>query len=187
MINMNRQMIDRKTRNEIIELWRQRENKASIQRKTGVSQPTIRKIIREAGLDENSYDASSFDDTSNLMQKLSRAENEHRTARSIDTSYRSGENQQSSIHIAPKDVFIINLEQNWPYRSNTTLQCLYNGAPIWKIPRLLKPMYNDHVISRIMQEIERQGQRKIYEVTVIHYGYGREHVAVKMLNGYTLS
>ena len=165
---MNRQMIDRKTRNEIIELWRQRENKASIQRKTGVSQPTIRKIIREAGLDENSYDASSFDDTSNLMQKLSRAENEHRAR-------------------APKDVFIINLEQNWPYRSNTTLQCLYNGAPIWEIPRLLKPMYNDHVISRIMQEIERQGQRKIYEVTVIHYGYGREHVAVKMLNGYTLS
>jgi len=47
--------------------------------------------------------------------------------------------------------------------------------------------YNDRVVSSIMQEIKRQGQSKIYEVSVIHYGVGREEVVVKMLDGYILS
>jgi len=178
-------MIDRKKRDEIIRLWRKGDNKTVIQKKTGVSQPTIRKILRQAHLDEKVSDTSRFGDTSHMMQGLSRAESEHRTARYVDTSYQSGEDAQSSIHIAPKDVFIINLEQNWPYRNNSPLQCLYNGAPIWEVPRLLKPSYNDRVIGRIMQEIERQDLHKTYEVTVVHYGFGREEVTVRVLNGYT--
>jgi hypothetical protein len=111
----------------------------------------------------------------------------NRTANNRDISHLSGEQTSSITIIAPKDVFIINLEQNWPYGSNRPLQCLYNGAPIWEAPRLLKPMYSDHVISKIMQEIDRQGLYKIYEVTVVHYGYGREEVTLKMLNGLIVS
>jgi hypothetical protein len=48
-------MIDSKTRKKVIALWRNGENKASIQRKTKVSQPSIRKIIDEIELEEGTF------------------------------------------------------------------------------------------------------------------------------------
>ena len=44
-------MIDVKTRDRILELWKNGYSKSAIKRKTDVSLPTIRKIIRDAGLD----------------------------------------------------------------------------------------------------------------------------------------
>jgi len=46
-------MIDRKTREKIVELWSAGETKASIKSKVKVSLPTIRKILREEGCDNS--------------------------------------------------------------------------------------------------------------------------------------
>ena len=185
-------MIDVKTRKKIIKLYEQGESKASIQKQTGITQPTIRKVLRKAGLDRKSSDRKSSSDDSDLEDRVEQIEEQLEALKSTRTMKNIGlQGQPSHSEIIdsfnPVDTFIINLTRNWPYRSNMPLQCLYNGAPIWEVQRLLKPMYTNHVISRIMQEIKRQGQSKVYEVTVVHYGIGREDVTVKMLNGYNSS
>ena len=45
-------MIDVETRNRILELWKKGYSKSAIRRETGVSLPTIRKIIRDTGLEK---------------------------------------------------------------------------------------------------------------------------------------
>ena len=53
-------MIDKETREKILNLWRENYTKTEIKKKTGVSLPTIRKIIREGGERSSSKVVSDF-------------------------------------------------------------------------------------------------------------------------------
>lgn len=52
-------MIDDKTREKILMLWRQGESKSSIKRKTNISLPTIRKVIKENDSSRNNSGKSN--------------------------------------------------------------------------------------------------------------------------------
>jgi hypothetical protein len=121
-------MIDAKTRDKIIKLWMEDESKASIGRKTKVSQPTIRKVIIEAGMDKRSSNEKVepqplvLGDFERRLQKVEEISNRH---------------ERWWGEIPTSDKFIINLTRGYPYGNNTPLECLKNGVPYFDLEQVL--------------------------------------------------
>ena len=57
-------------------LWKKGESKKAIQRQTGVSQPTIRKVLLEVGSDEIMMKDRTNSDISTLEKRITRLEEE---------------------------------------------------------------------------------------------------------------
>ena len=65
-------MIDVETRNRILELWKKGNSKTAIKDETGVSLPTVRKIIKEAGLDKkpSQHEVPSLEERVKAMETM---------------------------------------------------------------------------------------------------------------------
>ena len=178
-------MIDKKTRGKIIELWEEGESKASIQRETGVSQPTIRRILKEAGLEKSSRingDESSDFGSQMLEERMADMEEEIENLKQNRRASPIKENIGSTVDIQPADSLVINLSRNYPYRHNGPWQILRNGLPIWDLPRILEKIFPRRIVFRILDEVHRQGGAgKVYGVEIIHKRYGLEEVRVQPL------
>jgi hypothetical protein len=180
-------LIDAKARKKIIKLWEEGESKASIQKQTGVTQPTIRKVLRKAGLDRKSSDKKSGSDDSDLEDRVEQIEEqleELKHTHTPDSNDQMDKHPQSAATktLYPIDRFIVNLKRNWPYAQNTPLQCLYNGVATWELPRLLRLIYSENITNQILHQIPEDDPRHIYEVTLEHRGNGKEVAYVEMLD-----
>ena len=157
-------MIDTKARNKIIKLWEQGESKASIGRKTGKSQPTIRKVIKKAELEKIQNDTTMSVDDEILEDQLAKLE--LRINRLEKFNVLSLENQTCT---QPEISFIVNLTRNWPYCDYTPLQILKNGLPHWELRCILDQIFPKSTTNLIASEIERLGANGIHHVRVIDY------------------
>ena len=172
-------MIDRKTRGKIIKLWNEGESKASIKRKTGVSQPTIRKIIKEANIEK----LPSSNHVTPLPLELNDFE---KRLMSVEEAVERHERWWAEIPTSGK--FIINLARNWPYGNNPPLECLKNGVPIFDLERLLRKILPPEPAKFIMKEImKHRGSRNVvsgkkYEVRVSRGTWGIEDIIVQPLS-----
>jgi uncharacterized coiled-coil protein SlyX len=153
-------MIDRETQDRIIDLWKEGESKASIHRATNVSLPSIRKIIREAGMEERENEDVSTIDT--LNERLTEVEEE------LDNLKQSVEALTHKQYTKPEECFIVNLTRNYPHRNLTTLQALKYGTPPWILRDLLSEIFPKSIAETIANEIEKLGPKRVYEVKVKH-------------------
>jgi len=169
-------MIDRKTRGKIIKLWNEGESKASIQKKTGVSQPTIRKIVREEGLEKKpspNHVAPPPPALNDMEKRL----------KSVEETLIRHEKWWAEVPTSGK--FIINFTKNWPYGNNTVLECLRNGVPIFDLERLLIKILPPRCVRFILDEIERLGgpgkvmEGRMYEVFISQGKWGIEDITVQ--------
>ena len=176
-------MIDRKTREKIIKLWKDGESKTSIKKKTGKSFPTIRKVIREAGLDEGRGKKVPTVEDELLEERVKKLEEEiERIKQSVESGNKK-EKADPFLDIPAVDTFVINLERNWPYRTNPPFQILRNGLPIWDLPRILGMVFPQSTANRIVRKVEELGGRgEIYEVQITHNLRGDPDIKVQALS-----
>ena len=163
-------MIDKKTRKKILDLWKKGESKASIQRKTRVSQPTIRKILQATGSDEIMIKDRTDLDSSNLEKRITRLEEEVKYLKLSREDTLNNKSAHSSHCLPQKDIFTINLERNTPYLDNPPFLMMRNGLPLYDLPRVLGLVYPASIANAIVGKIEDLGGRgHTYEVQITHH------------------
>ena len=157
-------MIDKETREKIIQLWRDGETKAAIRRKTGVSQPTIRKIIKQA---ERASAGVSQHSIRRIIRESERGRegaiktgdgSSNKLERRLDELERVFRRHERWWREVPtSDKFLINFTRNWPYASNPPLVCLRNGIMPFDVERMLLQILPSESVKFILEEIDRLG------------------------------
>jgi len=171
-------MIDRKTREKIIKLWKDGESKTSIKKKTGVSLPTIRKVIKEAGSEKEPS-------TNNVKPQPIEFKDLEERLLNVEEAIERHEGWWSEVPTSTK--LIINLTRNWPYGSNPPLECLKNGVPIYDLERLLGKILPLKPVKFIIKEIKKhRGSGNVlsgtmYEVRISRGSWGIEDISVQPL------
>jgi predicted transcriptional regulator len=122
-------MIDPETKERIVKLKKMGHTHRKIKEKTGVSLPTIRKIIREA--DEHEIYNDDYEDIDDLIQV--------------------GEPLYSY------DVFVINLTTVKSYEGLSVYDILRNGVAIWTLEEQLLKLYPESYAKTIVHGINDNG------------------------------
>ena len=181
-------MIDTKARKKIIKLYEQGESKASIQRQTGITQPTIRKVLQEAGLDRTIITKESETDFTYLKDRVERLEEQLEALMFTPIMNNKGQLVQPpqgafANTMPPVDVFIVNTTRAWPSRGTPLFQALRNGIPHWRLDAVLSPIYYPNIVKSIVDQIDYLGRYGIFQITVSHKKIGDEDVSVLLLEG----
>ncbi|MHA2345989.1 MAG: hypothetical protein ACXACP_04675, partial [Candidatus Hodarchaeales archaeon] len=162
-------MIDSKTRKKVISLWKNGENKASIQRKTKVSQPSIRKIINEIELEEGT--------PIDQRDRKNRPEKPEKRVQRISTVF---EDDKSLIY----HKFILNFSKVLPLKrlKGNPLQVLAQGISIRIYRELLGKVFDSQSVAAIdaqLQSYDLSGH--VFEVTLEQGLYGIHKIQIQQL------
>ena len=162
-------MIDAKTRKKIIALWRQGESKSSIQKKTKVSQPTIKKIIDTFELGEGSS-----------VRQINKQTTPEIPETSAPFTFTEIENNNSVIY----HQFILNFTKVLPQLrvKGNTLQVLAQGISPANYRAHLSQVFDPQSVAAIdaqLQSYDLPGH--VFEVKISQGLYGIHSVEIKRL------
>jgi hypothetical protein len=162
-------MIDSKTRKKVIALWNEGESKASIQRKTKVSQPSIRKIINEIELEEGT--------PLDQRDRIKRPEKPEKCVQPDATIF---EDDKSLIY----HKFILNFSKVLPQKrlKGNPLQVLAQGINFRFYRELLEKVFDQQSVAAIdaqLQSFDLSGH--VFEVTLQQGLYGIHKIQTRRL------
>ncbi|UCD45860.1 MAG: winged helix-turn-helix transcriptional regulator [Candidatus Bathyarchaeota archaeon] len=173
-------MIDRKTREKIIRLKEEGCSNTEIKKRTNLSLPTIRKILREAGLVKarsSSLARNNIEDAfEGFDERLERVE----TAVMALTGSKVGQDRGYVIH----DI-ILNFSRNLPlaWAEGNVWKALSNGVAYWLYEDYLEQVLDAEIVSTISRQLERYSPLpfKIFNVKVGVDTNGEYFADVKLL------
>lgn len=164
-------MIDEETKQKVINLYVDGESKKHIEEETGVSQPSIRKILREAFI-ELHKDKENISERIEDDEKVKRVEEDN-----IKLEARQRRENMRSIKIdqlwdpeykgESDKIFILNLVRNHPMRGYSVMQRLRNGIPSWRTSAILREILPEYIVREIVSQINRLGGAgNVYQVNI---------------------
>ena len=162
-------MIDSKTRKKIITLWRQGESKASIQRKTKVSQPSIRKILIELELEGE-----------NPVGKKTRKNAHEKPEERVQPISTVFEDDESLIY----HKFILNFTEVIPRGSQkgNTWQVMAKGISVGEYQGLLGKVFDPQSVAAIATQLNSfKISGHAFEVTLEQGLHGIHKIQIKRL------
>jgi len=153
-------MIDAKTRKKIIALWRKGETKSSIQKKTKVSQPSIKKIIDKFELGEGKS-----------VRQINKQTTPKKPEKSAPFTFTEIENNNSVIY----HQFILNFSKVLPLSrvKGNPLQVLAQGISQTSYRELLAKVFDPQSVAAIdaqLQSYDLSGH--VFEVKISQGLYG---------------
>jgi|APSaa5957512622_1039677.scaffolds.fasta_scaffold116249_1 hypothetical protein len=155
-------MIDPETKENIVKLKKDGNTNSKIKEITGVSLPTIRKILNESALFQpvlNEYPIRKEEDPL-ILEK----------GKTFDPQISDIQPGSNEIIIDPREeeeILILNLTRNYPFGTNTTRQILRNGVPAWQVHNLLSKLYSADIVKKIIFGLNRIGpELKVYQVNI---------------------
>lgn len=150
-------MIDPAKRGEIIDLKNKGVTQTEISKRTGVSMPTIRKIINEQKINNNqTRENSTIEELGERVRKLE--ENVNKQAYNV---------KNDEIPFTQCQ-FIINCLSNRPDKNYTPYEIFMNGIPSWCVEKTLTGLYPLSVTSSIMKDLKALfAVPQVYLVTVM--------------------
>jgi len=175
-------MIDKQKREKIIQLWRDGETKAAIQRKTGVSQPTIRKIIRKIEDEEKTNDKEPSIEKDNFYDdRIPELENKTYKSKKELNIQREVKKHQNLTQLQDL-TFIINSTVNYPWRDNDPWTIMRNGIAIWNLSQILNKVIEPKAAEIIVTQIKNFGDtQNFFEVQIINTKTGYKRILVNPL------
>jgi hypothetical protein len=140
-------MIDRKTRKKIIKLKEDGYSNAEIKKKTGVSVPTVRKILREEGFEKIQTKPSQTVPLEGLIEefggRLAKVEHD------VEDDWRKPQK-----HLLQK--FTVNFVRVLPYSwaTGNVWKVLSQGVAHWDYLNYLGVVFSSEVVSLIDEKIQ---------------------------------
>jgi len=159
-------VIDPETKENIVKLKKEGNTNSKIREKTGVSLPTIRKILKESS-QKSTLPQPYFNGTPSRKEEEYPIVEQGKTSHPQISDIQPGSNETIQDPREEEEILILNLTRNYPFGTNTTRQILRNGVPTWQVHKLLGKIYPADIVSKIILGLNRIGpERKVYQVNI---------------------
>jgi hypothetical protein len=159
-------VIDPETKETIVKLKKEGNTNSKIREKTGVSLPTIRKILKESA-QKSALLQPYFIGTPSSKEEESPIFGQGKTSHPQISDIQPRSNEAIQDPREEDEILILNLTRNYPFGTNTTRQILRNGVPTWLVHKLLGKLYPADIVSKIIFGLNRIGpERKVYQVRI---------------------
>jgi hypothetical protein len=173
-------VIDEATKQNVINLYVAGESKSHIEKEASISQPSIRKIIREEFIEMYHKINSMEEQGLKKMQRGSLNSSSYQLMKKSEGEIVYGQEVKDTV----RDVFIVNLTRNWPRRGADILTWMRNGLPYPKLAEEMEKWYQPHLVNEMMRQIRALGLvGNCYEVTITQNlkDHSKDYVKVRII------